>query len=92
MKSIHRNKKTNKNKQSTFSHTLKNSDTRFLIRYSIFALLITIVYWVNGGKSVFVFPAILCVGLVIRNLRRPMSKHFANGYRVLPIKQFKPRQ
>ena len=49
---------------------LKRSDVRFLIWFSIVALIITIVYWVSGGKSLFVFPTILCIGLVIRNLRR----------------------
>lgn len=72
---------------------LKKSDLRFLYWYSIFALIVTVVYWVNGGKSIFVFPTILCVGLVIRNLRRPARKYFNNGSRVLPIKHNKnPKQ
>jgi len=58
----------------------------FLFWFSIAALLVTIVYWVNGGKSIFVFPTILCVGLVIRNLRRPARRYFNNGSRLLPIK------
>jgi len=65
---------------------LKKSDLRFLGWYTVFALLVTLVYWANGGKSIFVFPTILCVGLVVRNLRKPARKYFNNGSRVLPIK------
>lgn len=83
------NKKANK--KASFWQTLKKSDMRFLFWYSIVALIITIVYWVNGGKSIFVFPTILCVGLVVRNLRRPASKYFNNGSRLLPIKHNKTR-
>ncbi len=77
------------NKQPALWQMLKKSDLRFLLWYSLFALLVTVVYWVNGGKSIFVFPTILCVGLVIRNLRRPTSKYFNNGSRLLPIKHNK---
>lgn len=65
------------------------ADANFLLWYSAFALLVTVVYWVNGGKSIFVFPTILCVGLVVRNLRKPASRYFNNGSRVLPIKRTK---
>ena len=66
---------------------LKQSDVRFLIWFSILALIITIVYWVSGGKSLFVFPTILCIGLVIRNLRRPVGKYFNVGSRLLQVKR-----
>ena len=86
MKNNFSKKKSDKNKQSSFLQTLKKSDMYFLFWFSIAALLVTIVYWVNGGKSIFVFPTILCVGLVIRNLRRPARRYFNNGSRLLPIK------
>ena len=91
MKSIYRKKKADKNSKQGFLQMLKKSDLRFLFWYSIFALIVTIVYWVNGGKSIFVFPTILCVGLVVRNLRRPAGKYFNNGSRLLPIKHVKTR-
>lgn len=88
MKSIYKKVKKHKakNNRNSLISVLKKSDLRFLIWYTAFALLVTIVYWANGGKSIFVFPTILCVGLVVRNLRRPASQFFNNGSRVLPIK------
>jgi len=80
-----------KKQKPNFWQMLKKSDVRFLYWYSIFALIVTVVYWINGGKSIFVFPTILCVGLVIRNLRRPVSDYFNNGSRLLPIKHSKGR-
>jgi len=92
MKSIYKKNKTNKNQKPGSWQSLRKSDIRFLIWYSILALIVTIVYWVNGGKSIFVFPTLLCVGLVIRNLRRPARRYFNNGSRLLPIKHIKTRQ
>jgi len=88
MKSLYKKAKKHqaKNNKKGLINTLKKSDLRFLGWYTLFALLVTAVYWANGGKSIFVFPTILCVGLVVRNFRKPAGKYFNNGSRVLPIK------
>ncbi len=92
MKTTLKQRRADKKAKPGFWQMLKKSDLRFLFWYTGFALLVTIVYWVNGGKSIFVFPTILCVGLVVRNLRRPASKYFNNGSRLLPIKHDKSRR
>ncbi len=89
MKGIYKKGYGKPKKKDGLLKILKKSDIKFLKWYSMFALLVTLVYWANGGKSIFVFPTILCVGLVVRNLRKPASKYFNNGSRVLPIKHNK---
>ena len=91
MKNSYSKKKAAKSEKPGFRQLLKQSDMRFLFWYSILALIVTMVYWANGGKSIFVFPTLLCVGLVIRNLRRPARKYFNHGSRLLPIKHIKNR-
>jgi len=88
MKSLYKTAKKHraKNNKKGLLSTFKKSDLRFLAWYSLLALVVTAVYWANGGKRIFVFPTILCVGLVVRNFRKPARKYFNNGSRVLPIK------
>ncbi len=85
--SIYSKRSKSGGKKAQRSRENLKADAAFLMWFGAFALLVTLVYWFNGGKSVFVFPTILCVGLVVRNLRKPTSKYFNNGSRVLPIKR-----
>jgi len=66
----------------------KQADSKFLIFYTGLALVASIALWLGGVKSIFVFPTILCIGLVVRHRRQP-SPYFSRGSRALPIKRSK---
>ncbi len=55
------------------------------------AFAITVLYWLAGGRNLFVFPAALCVALIAKHFlpgkKSAKGKYFTRGIRSLPVRK-----
>lgn len=55
------------------------------------AFVITVLYWIAGGRNLFVFPAALCVALIAKHFlpgkKSGKGKYFTRGTRSLPVRK-----
>jgi len=57
--------------------TLTRKDKRYLLSFLVISLLITIAYWIAGGRNLFVFPAVFCIAVGASRYWRGPVRRFA---------------
>jgi len=45
-----------------------SKEKRLLAIFAVITALVTIWYWSLGGRNIFVFPAIICIGLGVQKV------------------------
>jgi len=58
---------------------LNQTDKRYLVAFTVMSLIITAIYWMMGGRNLFIFPALMCISVGARKYWTGPVRRFANN-------------